>query len=103
MLRVLPNLHFKGRKCSRAVMKVSTGTAAPQDTKVMGKASHGPSEKISALDDTHTMEEDTLQPETHFGKTGKLLAVLLSVTPFSLPFPEAEIPPVLLLLSYWHF
>lgn len=50
MLSVLPNLHFKGRKFSRALMKVNTGTAACQDTKVMGKASRGPSEKISPLE-----------------------------------------------------
>lgn len=35
---------------ARAVIKVKTGTPAPQDTKVMGKTSRGASEKISALD-----------------------------------------------------
>lgn len=95
---------------ARAVIKVNTETAALQGTKVMGKASHGASEKISALDAplaTHTMEgrhspaRNSLW-EDRSGK-GREGAGSAAVCDTIQPALKQDIPQVLLQLSYWHF
>lgn len=75
---------------ARAGREVNIGTAAHQDTKVMGKASHGASEKIWALAPPlgHPPARNSLWEDV----SGQLLAVLLSVPAFRLPFPEAGCP-----------
>lgn len=50
MLGVLPNMHFKGRKFSKDCKKGKLWNCCTSGHKVMGKLSHGASEKISALD-----------------------------------------------------
>lgn len=114
---VLPNLPFKGRKFSKGCNKGKhwnhcTSVRQGQGEKSPMRRSQRGSELWTPPGMITPGKENTHQPENHFGKvdlggparTGELLAVLLSVTSFSLPFPEAgypSSPDVLILLAFF--